>query len=559
MSKSSLKSLLEDFAHDLLDIINNPQAIAMKNLPISDDDDLAIGSDILRKNFDGNKRLANEQSDNDFHPNAHYEQLREIISVSTKVPSSIIRPSSSLVSLGIDSISAIQISSKARLAGMSLHAADILLCDTLSDLNSVLSNAGQGISMNEDEPFTRPLSPTLNAALLQRVGTSAEFVDDVYPASAGIKWLVGMWQKSGRSRFQHAFAFRLPKDVDKDRLRGAWSRVANESSILRSTFASADTSNLHIITFKQFPPDRLWCERQSDSGSPGSKAVEEVMKELVSSPLTTVIPPAQGVFLHHDHTPYFILHLHHCQYDAWSLKLIVNDIERIYAGKEAIGDNNYEVFIQHYLAKSAREQQKNYWTTLFPLPFIPSLLPKIEINNSQGRGILTQTSVLENASLLRRRAQQLSLSLNSVFLACWARAQAAYSHAECATFGLWHLGRTGEAASLEKLEYPCMNVLPIHIDTSEASTSELCNHVQKILRRRTAVVEQSYLEDVSEWLGHSGILCNVFVNIVATYEDEADLDPGKGKVLELVNVSFKDNLRPKLLILVYNLGPILHS
>lgn len=559
MSKSNLKSLLEDFAHDLLDIINDPQAIAMKNLPISDDDDLTIGSDILRKNFDGNERLANEQSDNDFHPNAHYEQLREIISVSTKVPSSIIRPSSSLVSLGIDSISAIQISSKARLAGMSLHAADILRCDTLSDLNSVLSNAGQGISMNEDEPFARPLSPTLNAALLQRVGTSAEFVDDVYPASAGIKWLVGMWQMSGRSRFQHAFAFRLPKDVDKDRLRGAWSRVANESSILRSTFASADTSNLHIITFKQFPPDRLWCERQSDSGSPGSKAVEEVMKELVSSPLTTVIPPAQGVFLHHDHTPYFILHLHHCQYDAWSLKLIVNDIERIYAGKEAIGDNNYEVFIQHYLAKSAREQQKNYWTTLFPLPFIPSLLPKIEINNSQGRGILTQTSVLENASLLRRRAQQLSLSLNSVFLACWARAQAAYSHAECATFALWHLGRTGEAASLEKLEYPCMNVLPIHIDTSEASTSELCNHVQKILRRRTAVVEQSYLEDVSEWLGHSGILCNVFVNIVATYEDEADLDPGKGKVLEPVNVSFKDNLRPKLLILVYNLGPILHS
>lgn len=522
------------------DIIDEPQAIALTNFPISGRNSVA-SPDGLCVDGDGSESLTNE-SGTDLHLSAQQEQLHEIIAISTKVPSSIIRPSSSLVSLGVDSISAIQISSKARKAGMTLHAGDILRCETLSDLYSVLSLDGQSVTANEEEEdtFIRAPSPTLNKALLRRIGASPEVVDKVYPASAGIKWLVGMWQLSGRSRFQHAFAFKLPQNVDKDRLKSAWSRVVSESAILRSTFASTDSSNLHMVEFKHFPSERLWIERQSNSDVPGAEAVSEVMKELVSSPLSTVIPPAQAVYLQHIHETYFILHLHHCQYDAWSLKLIVNDIERIYAGETPIGSNNYESFIQHYLAGIAREEQMHYWSTHFSVPFVPSLLPRIqsdESKNTQGRGVLTITAVLENLPALRQRAHQSSLSLNAIFLACWARVQATYSHAESATFGLWHLGRTGDAAGMENLTYPCMNVLPVHIDITGSSTHELCNHVQKTLRSRTAVIEQSYMEDISKWVAHSGILCNVFVNIVVTYEDDVDVDDGRGKILEPVNVS----------------------
>ena len=534
LDEPGLRSLLEGFVRVIKDILDNPQTVALPDFPISDDSSMT-GPDKVAGEV---KPPIVDKFFPDIHSDIRFERLLDIISTCTKVPLSIIRADSSLASLGVDSISAIHISSKARLASITLHAAQILHCETISDLQIALCIQDQG-TLDEEEIVMPVVPPALKSALLQQINAQADLVDDVYPASPGIKWLVGMWQLSRRSRFQHAFAFKLPDDVDKNRLKSAWSKVANASEILRSTFVSTDSSSLYVVTFKEFPRERLWLEKYSNDGETDLVIVRETMKELVSSPLSTTLPPAQAIFLQHNSAAYFILHLHHSQYDAWSLQLLVNDIERTYSDSMENTKHTHEVFMRHYLSKRARELQQQYWSTYFPHPFLPSLLPRIAPRVAPGtfkRQVLTVNAVLDDLFSLRHSAQQMSLSLNAVFLACWAQVQASFIGNGTATFGLWHLGRTGTSDGMESLAYPCMNVLPVHVKTSRLPTRQICNDIQGMLRQRTAVIEQSYLEDVSKWVNHSGILCNIFLNIVVPYEDMSHC-PVRDRVLQPVTVS----------------------
>lgn len=124
------------------------------------------------------------------------------------------------------------------------------------------------------------------------------------------------------------------------------------------------------------------------------------------------------------------------------------------------------------------------------------------------------------------RARSLHVSLQAIFLASWARVQAFYTSSDSSTFGLWQAGRTGVVDDIAMLAVPCMNVLPLHIlRVNEGSVVDVARRIQQDLRNRSAVIEQTDLVRVDEWVGGRGQpLCNVFVNIIKVAPDVQDQD-----------------------------------
>ncbi|KAF9564589.1 peptide synthetase [Agrocybe pediades] len=451
---------------------------------------------------------------------------QSILTSLTNAPLSLMRMETPLSSLGIDSIMAIQIVGKFRQTGMKLTAADVVTSRTIGEMLAKIVPL-HSASVSPGRKHAPSVDPSERASICLQFGDAVKGIDKILTMSSGMKWLIGAWKKSAETRFQHVFAFSLPTDVDAEKLELAWYALVERHSILRSTFALAEghtTPRLVMFNAKQ----NSW---KLEDISEEPDAVISRMKAAVSNPLPLSSPPARALFLRARQNRYLILHLHHFQYDAWSLQLIIHDLSCLYRGLTPRASNSLEQFLDHcHLEQTQLSEQQEYWQRAFPVPFTPAFLPAGETSHgkvpSTQRLIRTNMACITNSARLEERALQLGVSLQSIFLACWASVQARASAASSATFGLWHSGRTGSFDDIANLAVPCTNVLPLHVpELNERSDLLTAEWIQKELQRRTSVIEQSDLVQVNEWVGvKSRPLCNVTVNIIKVASSDAGRD-----------------------------------
>lgn len=465
-----------------------------------------------------------------FDMSAHQTILATLTSVSV----SMLKPETPLSAIGIDSITAIQIVGKYRQAGMNLTASDVIKSRTIGEMLSKITPSGEALAQGRRYTLEDPELASVEAQF------DAAEIEGISRASSGMKWLIGAWQRSRGTRFQHVFAFQLPLNVDIIRLKSAWFSLLGRHAILRSTFAYASGHREpRLVTFKTAAAQSWSEEYAADEPSFGSILAR--MKLLVSTPLSPNVAQARALVVSSRHRPYLILHLHHFQYDAWSLQLLAQELTCLYnTSLPAEISNDMHSFLHYYSPNPHHlAEQKKYWQDHFSSSFRPVMFPVLNANlhtsHATQRLIRTSDACIPHASSCEEAARRLGVSLQSIFLACWASVQAKFSACCSSTFGLWHSGRTGSLDNLATLAIPCMNVLPMLVlELKDNSILEIAKSIQMDLRQRTHVVEQSDQVQVNEWVGAGDKpMCNVFVNIIKV----APVLPIPDAILEPVHVS----------------------
>lgn len=449
--------------------------------------------------------------------------LIDITSLSTASFASV----TPLATLGIDSITAIQIVSRFRRAGLVLNINDIITSRTIGDMVSKV-RSGLDNTLKLDSLSSLQLPPEERAAIIARIASSAKCVEDILPMSSGMKWMVGSWQKSGRTAFHHAFAFQLPANIDIVKLRVAWKALLNDFPILRSTFACATgTADPRIVIFEPDSFRESWIEEQALDGS-GLSLLAAKMKKLLLSPPPASLPPTRAILFRSSEENYLILYLHHFQYDAWSLPLIINDLSRLYLGLKPRGSSDIRSFLQlSGPTPDNLSQQKQYWKRTLGENFVPTLFPSLLSKRSEShmRTLYSTKEAICRASLCAERAKLLEVSLSSVLLACWAMVQGSYSRSNSITIGLWQAGRSGLLDNIDSLAFPCLNILPIQIHVPKrGDIIKIAKGISDDLRARSPVIVQSDLVNISRWVGVSGRpLCNVVVNVIGGAPEMTDV------------------------------------
>lgn len=529
-----------------------------------------------------------ESSEDVLEWDSRFDEFRNVLSVVTKVPASKIFTSTPLATLGIDSITAVQLVAKARRIGIRLTASDVVqspsvgaLLQKLKDAKAPAANGIKSVAVSVDIP--RDQWPAL---LASHDPTVVDLVEKITYASPGMEWMIGMWQRSAGSRFQHTFGYRLPADVDVAKLQTAWNELIRRHAVLRSTYVyDSAASAPRVVVFKADALAPSWTTEALDNSGDDQDAVARRMKELVSHPPSITRPTTRAVLLRSSSSAYFLVHLHHFQYDAWSLQLLVDDLARLYLGQDPRSSTDLEGFLRYTVATPAIEmEQEKYWKSAFAtvddavlFPALsatpdtqerhaaplenrvrelavslksvlrtcwsqvqsehsasdPAILP--DAPDTQERHVYTDGAAIANAAALERRARELAVSLQSVFLACWAQVQSKHAGTDAATFSLWHSGRTGELQGVERLAAPCINVLPYRVsDVGAVDGLALARRIQSDLQARSAIVEQSRLAKVHEWVGVADKpLSNVFVNIIKV---APEVEKGNGALLQPVEV-----------------------
>ncbi|KAJ3563111.1 hypothetical protein NP233_g9148 [Leucocoprinus birnbaumii] len=487
---SSLDEMLKQLQEIMENILDSWDALALEDsmaiVTVGTPDTTSLH--VTEDNVYGTRTVSVESEDNKVHV-----ILRDLVSSLARLPAEIIDKNTPLVSLGIDSITAIQISNKARHAGIGISTTQIIGCRNFGDLVKRAQSRPVKATKSATPESLPQLSPREINGIISRFGTSSP-LERILPTSPGQKFFIAGWQGMQARKYQHVFMFLLPPDVDKARLKVAWILLLQRHPLLRSTFANEPrSSEPRIIVFKNEVAPSTWSEEVS-ADDIFYQATAARVRNLAENPPSSRLPQARAILRHSEKKSTLLLHLHHFQYDAWSLSLLCRDLDVFYESQSVASVNDLTKYLSRTaLTPEKRVIQDQYWNRVIPRRFKPTLFPKLNPASSSrnSRSICVVKTAIEGVALCEERASDLQISLHAILVACWARLQGKYTGMDDICFGIWQNGRTGSMEVIDRLAVPCVNILPMFVQGACATVTTTATRVQEILTEQVGIIEHT--------------------------------------------------------------------
>lgn len=397
--------------------------------------------------------------------------IKDALCQVSRTPPSELSDSSTIESIGIDSISAIKVIAILRKQGVQLSVGELIRAKTVARMAKVAQDrASASLPEDGDGPDDTSLARYIAQHRLAEVTSlyniDTENVQAVFPASPGQVYMLNVWQTIQGQLFYPTFEYRFAAHVTEHQLQNAWGTLVEKHDILRTIFCVTDNSEVPVaqVVLKRTPSTFTVGEQQQASPHKQPMAHLNVVRTSTLWELK--------------------LHIHHALYDAMSLPLLMEDFEALLAGSAPIlPPVPYESFLSLSLTSKAQSSRQVFWnkylsdanTLSFQQPEYTHTKSRVEIFKP---AFLTTTSTLEAA------ARKESLTLQSLLFAAYARiyaqlARQGRSHGteDDVLIGIY-LSNRSHIENLSELRSPTLNLLPLVVRS--ASTAPLIQSARQI-------------------------------------------------------------------------------
>ncbi|KAF7181472.1 hypothetical protein CNMCM7691_000690 [Aspergillus felis] len=350
--------------------------------------------------------------------------------------------------LGGDSVAAMKMAGLARRRKIEVTVADVFNRPVLKDL-AVAIRQPNGSMTSQRVAFG-----LLNAADRPRmIHEAANYMDaghivDIYPCTPLQE---GIWALSVRNPalYKARVISHLQPDVDPDRFRKAWERVFELNDILRTRLFPSSSGLFQAVLQESFEWDAAE-ELQIYLDRAGQEQMG-VGRRLVRACLLTEKDQAT-----------FVLTIHHALCDRWSLRLLLEQIEKQLSRLPPSAHHTFSPFIEHLV--NIAPQFEKFWVDQFqgfeasPFPVLPS--PDYTP---------TAHHIFRSNVGLRRRVLR-DRTLASHLRLAWALV---ISHNTCSddvVFGSTVTGRGSNLSGIETLSGPTIATVPFRALLHPAGT-----------------------------------------------------------------------------------------
>ena len=363
--------------------------------------------------------------------------------------------------LGGDSVTVMKLATAARNAGISISVADIFRNPELSKMAAVIDASDGAISIDltsKIEPFS----------LLSDCGDLKEFftevarhcciaketIQDIYPCAPlqeGLATLSTRLQGASMLRSVH----KIPRSIDINRFKNSWQKVVDAQSLLRTRIVQADSTRLFQVVL--CPAPIYW---QS------SLSLKEYLEQDDKIPVVLGSEFFRYALVgkEEDGGIHFVWTAHHACYDGWMIRLLFDEISRIYKGDvEPIQEVPYTRFIK-FLGNTDTKICEAYWEAQ-TAGETPASFPRLPSSLYQ-----PQTDSVHTHSLKMSRLSDTEITTSTIIRAAWAVVLARYlDNAENVLFGQTLSGRNAPVPDIETMLGPTISVVPIrmHLDKSK--------------------------------------------------------------------------------------------
>ncbi|UKZ97170.1 NRPS [Trichoderma asperellum] len=409
------------------------------------------------------------------------QELAQMWSTILGKPVDTIELEDNFFTLGADSMSAMQLVSAAKSAGMDLTVTQVFQNPVLRNLcKHVERNASarltsvngtnQKDSNREEQVVVLDVTAqdAIKASLPNhKVGTIIETTDFQTLAISEHTLPEG----NGGLVMYMTMAF--DRKVDKSAVRAAYQHAVDTTEMMRATFVQYHGRTYQAIL------DGFTGPFQEEYVS-GSENLVDFCQLLIQNERLKALPfnepPLKAWFVQGASRDTLIIRLSHAQYDGLSLPLLLQQLDGAYTNNKS-GSSQMSHFI-NALRSLDKESATDYWRGLLHqsiMPVLPGTRPR------PAAGLKRETLMAGNAirsvvpAFKHRRA---GATPAAYVKAAYAMALSKLTATTDIVFGHLVSGRSSPINGIEQVIGPCVNFVPIRVDASSAEWETVLTQVQ---------------------------------------------------------------------------------
>lgn len=379
-------------------------------------------------------------------------ELRHILSPYIKSSAKDLTPSTTIYQLGLDSISAIQLTARLRAEkNICVSAAYVLEKPRLSDLDALIQRAAGDQSETVLKFDFNQYRLENEDAISNHLAISVIDIESIVPCTPLQQGLIAQ-STHNRGRYINGITYKLGSQQDTSLLstvKDAWNRVVHRHSILRSTFIPTDNPILPfaMATLQTVDINHLVNEWSNLGNLEYSvkRFVQDFMEQRTLLPWEVRLSlSTQGAFMQ------FIFH--HALFDAHSLRTVLRDLDNEInnqrlltpaAPVEGVINNILVAALPESIGQieSASSPSAVFWRNqLKEMP--TSRFPCMSPLRSEKKGpVCLMTHLSISTPVLDAACQEIGITMQAAGQAAWAMLLAAYTGESHVIFGTVLSGR----------------------------------------------------------------------------------------------------------------------
>ncbi|KGO49187.1 AMP-dependent synthetase/ligase [Penicillium expansum] len=444
--------------------------------------------------------------------------LRKILSDVTQISMETIQEGNSIFALGVDSILALDVSSRCREAGLMVSVSDILQGRTIRGIAMLV--AGKPTQPRGSPKIVKPdnfvvkSDPKFNA--LDILGLSEDNIEAYMPCLSGQLFYISAWLQSKRQLWEFTFAFNSRIKLDPEQVQNAWLQLQRRHEILRTSFAAVSSNEvLQVVQKASKTSGEVQVYNEQSTGDLNT-LVQDLVHRIARNPSDLFTPPARLHLIQHPDSDVLILTLHHALYDAWAITILVKELEALYQGEDLAPPCEFSSFITSTLQAANSESAQSYWEGVLEMGQRTILGPGSASHESNLHIRSSERIFSRKLREIQVQCRRLEVSAPSLMLLAVGRSLARTAGISHPTFGLFQSGRSSEYPRIQDMAGPTVNMLPLVVpDALTSPTPQALVAMQHDLVQRN-LHDQTDLRTLCEKMKAFGneLQFNVIVNIV---------------------------------------------
>lgn len=539
LSQSELRNIVQLFKFKLLEIVQNPNKI------------LAPG--IAKANTNGTGQLngkINGTIDEAGQPITD-AILANILCQVLHVKQDLLKTHTNLSSIGLDSIAAMQIASRARKQGYNFTPMQVLRCTTVNELLAIAKRDQSNQQKHKgriDEDVIRPAKHIVQKAKDRLDSSITEYAEGYIP-TAGMRYLFSGWQRSGGRQFQICIGRKTELGGERLNilaLKKSWSNLVSRHAILRSTIVPSGVLEVPLVLFviqkghwkglHDIVDKRK--ELQSANIEEQQNYAKEFGRSLLRSPANNNVPNSRLVILQLPEFDSFFVQMPHTHYDAFTVPRLLDELSQAYVRHST--DEQYqnttskddlkelETYLTHCMLGTESDQhtldtrRKQYFQKSLGNQSAPHLWQDTTLTNAKSdiahKSITYYVRELRQGTPtiheLQQCAERMQLTPAAIITSTWAHVHSVQMGKSSSTFAFVNSGRSAEIAGIEDVFAPTINLIPTFLNDLQgfendgikdntalrSSIIQTAKRVQEHWKQQPSWAIQSSMSDIRKWV-----------------------------------------------------------
>ncbi|KAJ4861724.1 AMP-binding enzyme domain-containing protein [Trichoderma breve] len=391
----------------------------------------------------------------------------------------------SFLEIGGDSISAIYLSNLAAKENIRLPISSIFRD---SQLASMAASMIIGHELTTDvQPFSmieETRGESLTTAIRRQCQLSREQdLEDLYPCTPLQEGLMALTATRPGSYIAKR-VYKLVETIDLDRFKKSWEQTIRSCSNLRTRIVLDGDAPLQAVV----SDDTCWDQTDAQN-------LDAYMDEIENIDMTYGSRLSRHAIISTSNGPtYFVWVAHHAIFDAWTMQINMDVLQRSYAQDSLPTLRPFANFVQ-YVSQLDQDAAMDYWTEELEGAQRASFPPPKLVTESE--------TAAQGIQIMKRKIAVPSqtnsfITMASVLRGAWALILSLYSETDDICFGTTMSGRQAPVQDLIDMAGPTIATVPVRVRLDR--TQRVSEYLQNLQTQATEMVayEQFGLQNISK-------------------------------------------------------------